>query len=1552
MPNVPPLADAADRSIHYEQVKQAIPLWLGDASAARINALKTIEVKTLDWDKNASAVTRQNLKSAMQSFWNVQNDVDRALSDLQDIYAFAKPLLQQALKAHHGVEDDVEETWLRLYAPVNKSWWAHDFSDGKTSRTVSLLDAALHNFSRDEIYTHDSEFITRPDARGHFAIKSIKHRLSIEQFQSLCRKLDIGAQYERHLKQFLLSGNRLARNVLRHKINASQKSALNVAAHMALMKKDISQEAYDLVQGMLDDRADMKWQGQSVGYYNLTMMDTTLIGIVVITGKLSASSGPVPLIAYVPHDPEHPLKQYSSSLEFMAELTRQLRNTKPGASYQQFFSQFVAHEQRGHFFAGLNERLNKVKWQQAAPGGNLPSWRETPVEHPDLQFRVSSIEEDRETRFNADLWGYFYRQKLNRIFNNAREIAIATEYADRMARWAWWDNLEKMLSDIFNLALLVATPFVPGVGELMLVYTALQLTEEVVEGVVDLAEGRLAEAGAQVMGVLESVVQLGAFAAGARLASVARVKLSPFFESLKPVQSIDGRTRLWNPDLAPYRQPDLQLAQDTRPDTQGIFQHQQRRILRLDDQHFEVKADPVTGQYRIRHPQRADAYTPIVKHNGHGSWVSETENPREWDGTTLLRRLGHATDAFSDTQLEQIRQISGTEEAVLRRMHMENTPPPELLTDTLQRLGSPATVPAAPSPDITALFRDFPDLPESIAQKIIANASPSERLQIEHHSRLSLRLQGHARELQFETQSGRASHGLFNDSLVHIDSERLAFGALRRHTDMFRDLRMEVRQGTVDGELRCTAGPQDAARVRILIRDEAGKYAVRDPANKPIHESDSFPQALLHAMGEQGQKSLGYGLGEVEFFRQWLLAKTAPPGERRTVLATPPIRAVAEHETLQLVRGGALSRYGITLHERAQDLYPHFSGHEVDVFSEALIERGEALKAIEQHENDLDELRVILKRWKYQQPESWGPDSKGFINGGGDLITESLINCFERKHSDLGKRTNPDTYVLDLSVEMLPVDLELWWSKRPGLQKFLDLVTVLKLDRSKFSAGPNGLLKSFPRLRELSANGCELTRLPDGIRTMHQLEHLRLSSNQIVLDATAVEQLRNLTFLEILKLDDNPLALSPDIARMPRLKVVTLKNTGLTAWPEGTLAKPRPRGFHLDLRGNSLESIPDVVPGSAQAWVVARTRVDVGSLSDLNQVLYQQVRHSVNLPPEPLIPSGGEVAAMTDSPFFTSRWNDVPGWGIDRANLWSALIDEPKAARFMTELVNTQFSADYRAGGEAREQLQQRVWRMLDAVQIDTRLREKLFTMAAAPVDCADAGAQLFNHMGINVLASEAYSYSTDLVQLQHKLVTLTKGAARLELVNDIARADMNSRAGNPDEVEVYLAYQTGLAQRLNLPWQSERMLYRGVSGVSDTMIEQAYDTVLALEEGDGLVNKMLEQDYWQDYLLETWPVRMESNKLKYQNKYDQLETVRTTQREWTESATLDDQQRSALKDRLTAQIVDLPIPQSLVFTDQPISDSTFDRLLEDLGYDEKELSRNLTRTALGKAGM
>ncbi|MEN5313803.1 dermonecrotic toxin domain-containing protein [Pseudomonas koreensis] len=1546
---------SAERSVHYKIIQTALPDWLLKTSPARVAALKRVKLTLPDWHRQAAASAHAQLKGEIQKAWSAQNDVDRALSDLQDVYTFARPLLQKALKDRFGVEDDVEETWVRLYMPVNTSWWTYDFASGKRSRTVSLLDAALHNFSRDESFSADSEFITRPDTRGHFEIKPLKGKLSIKQFQTLCRELNIGASYQRHLREFVLSKNRVASNYLRIKVIESQKQALRVAARLALLKKDIDQRGFDVIQGMLEDRAQVLWHGRPVRYHTLSMMDTSLSGIVLIASDLLCATHPVPVIAYVPNDPEHPLKQYPTALALMNELSRQLRDTQSKPSYQEFFSQFVAHQQRGYFFARLNERLSNVKWQPVPAGSSLPTWREWAVDNPRLQFRVSKIEDDRETRFTGDLWKYLYQQKLNKILNDGREVAISTEYADRMARWAWWDNLERILSDILNAALLVALPFVPGLGTLMLAYTTYQLTDQVIEGIVDLAEGRLAEAGEQTISVLESVVQLGVFAAGTTLGNVAQAKLSSFFEGLKPVKLADGQTRLWNPDLSPYRQPEAALPSQSRPDAQGLHTHGKKRLLRVDQQVFEVTKDPVTNEHRVRHPKRPEAYSPTLKHNTRGAWVCETENPRQWQGLQLMRRIGHATEGFTDKQLEQVRQLTGTDEDILRRMHVENAPPPPLLADTLERLGSagaPSEAAAAPTPEVKQLLVDCPQLTTVLAERVIAQARPSELQQITQRRTVPLRLKTTARELQFEVQSVRAAQGLHREALSNIDSERLILGTLRHHSDTFATLRIDIRDGTFDGELRCSAGPESAERHRVLVRLADDRYAVRDGNDQPVHPASGLYEAMLHAVEHDGGSSLGYRTGETEQFKQWIIAKTAAPSERRTVLAEPPIRPVAQPDTLLLVRGGGLSRDGATLHERIADLHPHFSPREVDAFAAALTERGEPLKAIETQENDLDELRKIVHRWRYQQPESWGPDRQGFNGGGGRHIYERLLDCFERRNQELGNRADPACYALDLSRELTSVNLETWWAKRPALKKFLDRVTVLKLDNTRFATDENGLLKDFPNLVELSAKYCELTTLPVRIgTTLRRLERLRLNNNHIVLDAAAVERLRNLTYLEVLKMDDNPLGLSPDLSRMPRLKVVALKNTGLSEWPLGILSKPRPRGFLLDLRGNPLTQLPEVVEGSDAQWLVARTRLDVAALSEVNQLRYQAHRRAMALPPEAVMPADPTRVPSIVSSYGADYWGDVPGWGGDRETPWSELVDEPAAEPFMATLLSVREFHDYRAGGAAREQLMQRVWRMLDAVHHDSQLREKLFNMVVAPVDCADAGAQLFNQMGIHVLASEAYAYAIDAKELEQQLVTLAKGAARLKQVNEIARADVASRGGTPDDVEVYLAYQTGLAERLDLPWQSRGMLYRPVSGVTDAMIDQAGDTVLALGEGDGLVNEMLEQAFWQTHLEQRYPVRLASNKQRYLQLFDKLETLRSTQREWLDART-SGVHRIALRNQLRELAHDLPVPDTVVFADEPISDAIYNRVLIDLVDEEKELSRQLTREAMKRADL
>lgn len=1684
MSDVPVLDQNINKGRHHEFIKNTINDHFKDATVGRGRALAASGLKIEPWYTTSPTSHHDKLKAANLKAWSSQNKVDRLFEKL-DLHSFAAPLLQVELKKRYGVEHDVKTTYVRLYLPKDLPWYVIDMTGGVTTRTVSMLDAALHNFAKSEKVDIGSDFITEPDHRGHFDILSIKRKMTVSQFRALCRELDIGAQYKTHLESFLLPGEPVAEALLRQTVTESQKDALAVAAQLALMTGDIQYDAYTLMLALAKDEPLPLLNGKQMQCCDFSMMGTRMTGIVLLLPVMRDSRGIQRLIAYVPHDPDHPLKEYPSTGAFMMELARQMRENKVGASsgqnYRQFFSQFVDQQQRGHFFANLDRGLTTLKWHDKEDRTDQrPAWREEPSPHPRLQFQSLPVP--------GDYWTYAFEQKLNKVLNDAREIAVSTADTDTKSRWVWWDNFKKIVSDLFNIALLIATPFVPGLGELMMAYTAYQLTNDVIEGIVDLAEGLAVEAAEQVISVVTDVIQLAAFGAGAAIGSTLRFKWSALVEGMHPVTLPNGKQSLWHADLKPYEQASLNLPAESKPDALGLHRHLNQDILPLEGKLYAVETtahDP-SATHRLKHPSRPNAYAPKLEHNGNGAWTHEAENPRTWEGPILMQRLGHSVDGISAPALEQIRIVSGTEADSLRRMHVENTPPPPLLADTLTRfkayddvvqareqilMGGPmdpasywfeqlvtelpgwpadsalkvyqtsdptgafrtygnASAPdnrtltvnltdvmagklpgrivdfldapalehllgsdvaktehiqalrnrladatrqktpaifdhryrlrsASRNPEARLLQSQYPQLPARVAETLLTRASQAELEVLKRERRIPLTLKNQVRECAFEASTSRAYAGFYQEALMGADTERLALNALRIHSDTYQDLRIEIRDDADGTPLRCAVGPDDAGTVRVLIRNEHGRYQVRDAVHQTLHEAGDFYESILRALPADKRSALGYQSGQGRLLKEWLMAKTQPPAERRTALAEPPIRKTVDRDIDVLLRGPGFSKNAVTLEDQAQNLYPHFNEREMNTFLASLRTKDEPHTVIEQLENELDELRVTLNRWRFEQPEAWGSERDGFKYGGGQFIADRLVLCFERKATVFNERSVrlDDGYTLNLSPfwENSPVSLGIWWEKLPDLRKYFEQITTLNLDETHFRPDSIDLLNDFTHLRQLSARRVGLNSLPHSIGAMQRLETLRLSDNKITLTPTAVEHLKNLTRLETLRLDDNPLGMAPNVERMPKLKVLSLVSTGIAEWPGGLFSKRRPRGFFLDLRENTLTKIPVAVAGSEDAFLIARTRLDTKRLSDANRIAYEDYRKSVGLSPRQNY-SALAVNAREKWPVDNDsiRWDDeaLAGVGIFREEAWSDLAKEPGAEGFFMVLDQLTTSADYRAGGDLRQQLAHRVWRMIDAVDLDPRLREDLFTMATAPTTCADAGAQLFNNMGVKVLASEAYSFSTYSVPLQNKLVTLAKGAARLERVNDIARADLANRTGDPDEVEVHLAYETGLAQRLDLPWQSRRMLYRPVAGVSNSTIEQAFDTIVSMEQGDGLVNAMIEQPFWKNYLQETHPNEFNDNALLFEGKSDLLDNLRKVQKTWANSAGLPEAQKLALRNNLKELAHQLPTLESVVFTGEEMTDEVYDRLYSDIGYDEQELSRRLTRVALTRAGL
>jgi Leucine-rich repeat (LRR) protein len=692
-----------------EFIKNAIPDWLIGATPARREAFRQAPTQILDWYKNATVEQRQEVKRLNEASIKSQTALDKIMARVQDIKAFAQPLLAKALYERYNVTLDVNATFLRLMKPLTFGP-LHVKVSVFPVLTLSLLDAALHNFEAFEndrgAFDDSSGFVTRPDEHGN--TETITTALTTQNFIAVCRTLDIGQKYQDYLKSFLLSGEPVAEAFLSLKFIACQKDALKAAAYMALVKNDIEPTDYNIILSVIAGETKVMNGNTPVWFWEPVILHKVLTGCLAFVTVEAHRRDIKEVILYIPHDPEHPVKKYRG-MQAVDELTRQLlatgtptgETTASPTDYARFLSQFLDYKDRPYFFNRLTKEAADAPSDPLAPfrspitagfisitGGalgmsltpnELPPAKPAPrVPVTELDIRLAYRNRDGYWAENADLWAQLFQRSRDKILSDARSHTVPTADADARSRA---DRIAHLLEGAMA-ALNLVSMFVPVLGEVMLAVMAGQLMYETLEGSIEWSEGDREAAWAHLSDVAENLALIGVMAVGGRV--IKGVKASPFVDSLKPVQLPSGETRLWKPDTKPY-EASVSLPENSVHNESGLHQVGGQEVLPLGNQLYVVKENPATGEYRIQHPRRPDAYHPLVEHNGDGAWVHEGEEPLSWEGPTLMRRLGYRSDAFTDAQLEQVRIASGIEQDQLRRVHVEQEPPSALLTDTLTR---------------------------------------------------------------------------------------------------------------------------------------------------------------------------------------------------------------------------------------------------------------------------------------------------------------------------------------------------------------------------------------------------------------------------------------------------------------------------------------------------------------------------------------------------------------------------------------------------------------------------------------------------------------------------------------------------------------------------------------------------------------------------------------------------------------------------------------------------------------------------------------------------
>jgi hypothetical protein len=256
--------------------------------------------------------------------------------------------------------------------------------------------------------------------------------------------------------------------------------------------------------------------------------------------------------------------------------------------------------------------------------------------------------------------------------------------------------------------------------------------------------------------------------------------------------------------------------------------------------------------------------------------------------------------------------------------------------------------------------------------------------------------------------------------------------------------------------------------------------------------------------------------------------------------------------------------------------------------------------------------------------------------------------------------------------------------------------------------------------------------------------------------------------------------------------------------------------------------------------------------------------------------------------------------------------------------------ADLEEAGAGHEDLQQRVWAVIDSITQPNpeseQLREAMFEWAGRPA-CCDRAALSFSNLEVMAMVYKARTLAQD-GQQGAALLKLSRGLFRLDKVEKIALSDIERRTAainaTPgwssaqktrqiellEEVEIRLAYRFGLKDRLGLPGQPQRVRFTNLGRVAPQMLDRAQAQVLALDNSPEELQALVERDFWKSYLANKYKSQFETQQTPYQTKqaslYEALESGELSQASYKgQSADLDAQlqiEEAALVETLTRQ--------------------------------------------------
>ncbi|MDR2306977.1 MAG: leucine-rich repeat domain-containing protein [Paucimonas sp.] len=1473
------------------------------------------------WLRQAGTAQLAQLGSALRQALQARRRLQRVLAQVQPLAGFARTTLEGELQARLGSTFSLPQ-WRFIQGhrePVINAQPVGYHLTEVVYGDIPMLEAALRNFTAQQA-------LSGGQPKGNRLTSATQGSLrppSAVEFAQLCREIDLGGRYQRHLAEVFEGTSATSADSVPAVFASATRWSMLVDAHKARLEGVLNDTELQLITSLCLHDLLLRVDGAPVVAKRLQLLGCPLEQIVVLDiideGWLRNTSKRV--LVYIPGDPHGAWSAQASLRQFARRVLGQ-RLRLP--AYQQFFSRFVRRRDSQRFFGPVISGY-----------ADLAQWANIDLDehmHP----------------YPSPLFDHLARAQILQIKDDAAMIAVPTASIDLEVRREHDRRLAAQGWTLLNLAGF----FVPLIGVGLLAMTAWQLLGEVFQGVDAWREGDDSEALDHLLNVATDLALVGVTTAGVVVASRAWQR-SGLVDSMVAAQLENGTMKLWRQNLRPFQGTPPVLA-GTR-DVQDILHVGEATWIDMDGTGYPVRQRAVDGRWQLN---PVDGHAPVLDGNGAGAWRLEYEQPAQWtDSYVMFRRLGRRFQGLDDERIDDVLTIHGMTADHVRALHVHGRVPEPELVDTVVRarldqhvrrlvsdlragkrvtdtslLAEARGLPGAdklPDPElaeqvwvqrrlllqriyerlqasddagVVALRRVFPTLHRRAAGALLRSAGAADLQRLSDTGRVPLRLAEAARASVLRIRVARVLEGLYLDTPQNADLARAVIGLLRYLPGVAQGVRWRLFEGSLRGPvlLQAQEGIRDVDLVHVR-----GQFLANTAQGQLIAGPGELFEVMTRAYQDRQWAAMGVSEPVAHNLRVLLARQAAQHRQQLAEWLGAGARGGWFRAPLRLDDGrlgyplsgrspGSDTRRGRpqALFARVRAVYPSFNDAQVLAWLNDLQRTGGSIDdELARLARELTTLEGHLQRWTRQAADPRQGDERRYL-------MESLVNCWQRRPAAGQGIDLAGVSLRFISYAVVPGNLP----EFPREVSFAHIqeLALLGMDLEHV---PDAFIRAFPNLRVLELAGNRLSRLPGRLTQLDQLRELDLFNNQIVLDAEQAAMLAGCDGLEYLNLSHNPLGRGFDVSGMAHLRRLHLRATGINRMPPGLLDCPEL--LLADLRDNQLTSMPERFHRSP-LWI---RRVILLSGNPLTAAERQRLSN--------LLPGAASVegAQGPSSRSPRQRWLDAADslHRTEQSASWEDVQTEPRSADFFALLARLPETADFRRNARA---LAGRVFAMLQAMREHVELREQLFAQVTDNLTCQDSVALSFSELELQMQVWRAQREAGEGGR-QHALLHLGRQLWRLEQVDAIAREDVLGRrasGGNPDELEVVLAYRLALRDTLALPAQPQDMLFAETARLDRRQVEQARQRVLDAESPETMARSLAGRAFWETHLSTVESERLDRLDAPYHERLAQLmglETVPDNERLARMNQIRDDRQaaRQALLFELTLARLQDPLP-------------------------------------------